>query len=97
MIIKAEHPFAKYFTIHIDGEMQRPYFQYDTTLKVAALGKDETTRLLGWDIGRVGKVKLIISESYEITPGMFVRDVQADFQLQISEKCPANIREQLLS
>ena len=68
-----------------------------TIQRRTALGKDETTRLLGWDIGRVGKVRLIISQSYEITPGMFVRDVQADFQLQISEKCPANIREQLLS
>ncbi len=96
MIIKAEHPFAKYFTIHIDGEIQRPYVQYNTTLKVAALGKDETAKLLGWDIGRACKTKLLISESYEITPGMFVRDVQADFHLQISEKCPANIREQLL-
>jgi hypothetical protein len=97
MIIKAEHPFAKYFTIEIDGESQRPFVQYDTTLKIAALGKDETARLLGWEIGRVSKTKLIISESYEITPGMFVRDVQADFDLQISEKCPTNIRERILS
>ena len=95
MIIKAEHPFAKYFTLHIDGEEQGPYLQYDTTLKIAALGKDETAELLGWDIGRVCKAKLAISESYEITPGMFVRDVQADFQLQISEKCPAHIKDQI--
>jgi hypothetical protein len=97
MIIKAEHPFAKYFTIHIDGEVQRPYFQYDTARKIAALGKDETAELLGWDIGRASKAKLLISESYEITPGMFVRDVQADFQLQVSEKCPAEIKELIFS
>jgi hypothetical protein len=96
MIIKAEHPYAKYFTIHIDGEIQQPYVQYDTTLKVAALCKGETSRLLGWEIGRAYKAKLVISDSYEIRPSMFVRDVQADFQLQFSAKCPSNIREQIL-
>ena len=97
MIINAENPYAKYFTIHIDGEIQQPYFQYDTTLKVAALGKDETVKLLAWDIGRAYKAKLMIGESYEIKPSMFVRDVKADFQLQFSEKCPPLIREQILS
>jgi hypothetical protein len=97
MIIKAEHPYVKYFTINIDGEIQQPYVQYDTTLKIAALCKAETARLLDWEIGRAYRAKLIIGESYEIRPSMFVRDVQADFQLQFSEKCPLNIREQILN
>ena len=96
MIIKAENPFAKYLTIDIDGEIQHPFVQYNTTLKVAALGKDETDKLLGWDIGRVCKAKLTISESYEITPGIFVRDVQADFHVQIAAECPPRIRDQIL-
>jgi hypothetical protein len=97
MIIKAEHPYVKYFTINIDGEIQQPYVQYDTTMKIAALYKAQTARLLDWEIGRVYKAKLTVGESYEIRPSMFVRDVQADFQLQFSENCPSNIREQILS
>ncbi len=97
MILQAEHPYTKYFTLHLDGEVQQPYFQFDTTLKVVALGKDETAKLLAWEIVRACKSKLVISESYEIMPGMFVRDVQADFTLQFSENCPSNIREQLLN
>jgi hypothetical protein len=96
MMIQAEHPYAKYFTIHIDGEIQQPFVQYDTTLKVAALCKAETARLLDWEIGRAYKAKLIISDSYEIRASMFVRDVQADFQLQFSANCPSHIREQIL-
>lgn len=96
MILQADHPFTKFFTISIDGEIQQPYLQYDTTLKVAALCKDETAKLLDWEVGRAYRAKLLISESYEIKPGMFVRDVQADFQMQFSEKCPSNIKVQLL-
>jgi hypothetical protein len=79
----------------IDGDIQQSYVQYDTILKVAALGKDETATLLAWEIARAYQAKLVISESYEITPGMFVRDVQADFQLPVLENCPSNIRERL--
>ena len=96
MIIKAEHPYVKYFTLYIDGEIQKPFVQYDTTLKIAALCKAETARLRDWEIGRAYKNKLTIGESYEIRPSMFVRDVQADFQLQFSENCPPNIKEQIL-
>jgi hypothetical protein len=96
MIIQAEHPYVKYFTLHIDGEVQKPYVQYDTSLKIAALCKGETARLLDWEIGRAHKAKLTIGESYEIRPSMFVRDVQADFQLQFSDSCPPAIRQQIL-
>jgi hypothetical protein len=96
MILNAEHPYTKFFTLHLDGDIQQPYFQYDTILKIVALGKDETAKLLAWEIARAYKAKLVISESYEINPGMFVRDVQADFTLQFSAKCPSNVRAQIL-
>lgn len=96
MILNIEHPYTKFFTLCLDGEEWKQYFQYDTTRKIVALGKDDTAKLFAWDLARSHTVGMTISESYEIAAGLFVRDVKAAFTLRISDKCPSEIRAELL-
>lgn len=97
MILSIEHPYTKFFTIWLDGEELKQYFQYDTTRKIIALGKDITAKLLDWDLARTYKAGMTIGESYEIAASLFVRDVEADFSLRFSDKCPSHIKAELLT
>ena len=96
MILNYDHPYTEFFTIWLDGEEFTHYFQYDTTRKVAALGKEETAKLFAWDLSRSYKAGITIGGSYEIKADHFVRDVEADFQLRFSNKCPSGVRDDLL-
>ena len=95
MVINAEHPYTKFFTLWLDGEPIDDVFQYDTTLQVAAVGKEETARLFAWGLARSGGAGLQIGEEYEVRGGMFVRDVEGDFEVRIAKECPSRIQEEM--
>lgn len=96
MILNFQHPYTKFFTVWLDGEKFTQFFQYDTTRKVAALGKDDTDLLFAWAVSRSYKAGMSIGEYYEIQADHFVRDVEADFTLLFSDDCPPRVREELL-
>ena len=96
MILNFQHPYTKFFSVWLDGEKFSQFFQYDTTRKEAALGKDDTDKLFAWGVSRSYKAGISIGEYYEIQADYFVRDVVANFQLQFSDDCPSRVRDELL-
>ena len=96
MVISAEHPYTKYFTLWLDGEQITQYFQYDTVGKIASVVKEETGKLFAWDFARLNRTGIEISEEYEIRGSLFVRDVAGDFEVRVNRGCPPRVSDEIL-